>query len=390
MTPLTIKNVILVSYDSVRADVAYTRNLPGLEALRKNGVTFRKCVSSAPVTPISHATVMTGLQPYRHGIRHLFREKLDRSCETIATILADRGFDTSGVVSCPGLNAWYEIGRGYARWDDEIPLLPDGSDPLQTVDVKLRGSALKRANVVIERSAAQLAAVKKGQSYLHFIHFFDAHWPYEPPFRPFSIEVANAYEAEIAFLDHHFHEWFKRLLEEGKLDETLIVMFGDHGEDLDGWYPNDKGGEKLGHPEEMGHGCLLYDQTVMVPLVFWHKDLHPREVQTQVRLVDIMPTVLELLGQGIPANLDGQSVASLVLGTAEVPHRVGYSETHYPTEQTAATNGRYDWTRDKKAIRIADRYKIIFHIGSDQVEVYDLKEDPLEERNLLSPVNAAR
>jgi arylsulfatase A-like enzyme len=382
MTGLNIKNVILVSYDSVRADVGFSGKFPGIERLRKNGITFSRCVSSAPVTPISHSTIMTGLQPYNHGVRHLFREKLDRSCETIATILGDRGFDTSGVVSCPGLNAWYEIGRGYDKWDDEIPLLPDGTDPLQTVDVKLRGSALKRANVVVERSFGQLDAVPENTPYLHFIHFFDAHWPYDPPERPYAMEVANNYEAEIGYLDHYFHQWFERLEAEGKLDDTLIVMFGDHGEDLDGWYPNDKGGEALGHPEEMGHGCLLYDQTVMVPMVVWHKDLAPREVTTQVRLVDILPSVLDLMGIEVPTKFDGRSFADMVHGKPDDEHRVGYSETHYPREQTEAS-GNFDWTRDKKSIRIGDRYKVIFHIESDAVEVYDLANDPNEERNLI-------
>lgn len=390
MSALNIQNIILVSYDSTRADVAYSGKFPGVEALRSNGITFRNCVSSAPVTPISHSTVMTGLQPYHHGVRHLFKEKLDRSCETLATILGERGHDTSGVVSCPGLNAWYEIGRGFDKWDDEIPRLPDGTDPLLTVDVKLRGSALKRANIVIERSLGQLAEVPDETPYLHFIHFFDAHWPYDPPSRPFSVDVANDYEAEVAFLDHHFKEWFDNLLARGMLDDTLIVMFGDHGEDLDGWYPNDKGGAELGHPEEMGHGCLLYDQTITVPLVVWHKDLTPREIDAQVGLVDIVPTVLELLDIQSPAPLDGHSLAGIVRGGDATRGQVHYSETHYPREQVEATNGEYHWTHDKKSVRIDNRYKIIFHVNSDLVEVFDLSSDPMEKRNLVGGMRDQR
>src|SRR5262249_48217352 len=147
-----IKNVILVSFDTVRSDVAYSGKFPGIEAIRAKSATFLNCVSSAPVTPISHASVMTALQPYRHGVRHLFREKLDRSCDTLAAALRRQGFETAAVVSCPGLNAWYDIRRGFDKWDDEIPKLADGTDPLETVDVKLRGTALKRADLVIERS----------------------------------------------------------------------------------------------------------------------------------------------------------------------------------------------------------------------------------------------
>ena len=170
----------------------------------------------------------------------------------------------------------------------------------------------------------------------------------------------------------------------GRLDNTLIVAFSDHGEDLNGWYPNDKGGDELNHPEEKGHGCLLYDQTLMVPLFFWHKDLRPREIHEQVRLVDIMPTIVELAGLPVPPQLDGESLASVVLGQEAPAHRVGYAETYYPREQVDATNGQFAWTHNKKAIRLENKTKIIFHIDSDEVEVYDLRTDPLEKKNLMN------
>lgn len=377
MTP-TIRKVIFVSYDSVRADVAYNGRMRGIEALRDHGVVFESCVASAPYTPVSHATVFTGLQPYHHGIRHLFREKLAKGCQTVASLLAERGWSTSAVVSCPGLASWYEIGRGFQIYDDEIPRLPDGSDPLQTVDVKLRGRAMKRAPVVIERSRAMLRAAPADRV-LHFLHFFDAHWPYEAP--EADPGAANAYEAEVRYLDEHFLTWFTQMRAEGRLDDTLLVLFGDHGEDLDGWYPNDKGGEELGHPEELGHGSLLYDQTVLVPLIVHHPAFAPRVVRDQVRLVDIAPSVLDLVGLPSP-QLDGVSLAPTILDGAPVHRRPAYIETHYPREQVETT-GQYPWIRNKKAIRIANRYKVIFHLESDVVEVYDLKEDPHEHHDLL-------
>ena len=293
MSALSIKNILLVSCDPARADVAYSAKFPGVEALRRNGTTFRNWVSSSPVTPICHSTIMTGLQPCHHGVRHLFKDTLDRSCDTIAIILGGRGHDSGVVVSCPGLNAWYEIGRGLDNWDDEVPRLSDGTNPLPTVDAKLPGGAMKRADFVIERSLGQLAEVLYETPYLHFIHFFDAHLPYDPPSRPFIVDVVNDYEAEVALLDHKFKEWFDDLLAKGMLDDTLIATFGDLGENLDGWHPNDKGGAELGHPEETGRGCLLHDQTITVPMVIWRMNLALREIDAQVGLVDIIPTVLD-------------------------------------------------------------------------------------------------
>lgn len=378
------RNLVLVSYDSVRADVAFSAGFPGIERLRTAGTTFRNCVSSAPLTPVSHSTVMSGLQPFNHGVRHLCREQLRAGIATLAQCLGAEGLRTGAVVSCPGLNRWYGLDRGFEHYDDEIPRLPDGSDPLETVDVKLRGTALKRASLVVERSREWLAPLG-GERFFHFMHFFDAHWPYDPPERPFRVPVANDYEAEIAYLDHHFTRWLDWFQGTPGAEDTLIVLFGDHGEDLNGWYPNDRGGEALGHPEEMGHGCLLYDQTIMVPLVIHHPALTRREVRHQVRLVDVMPTCLALMDVAVPPGLDGVPLHDVVTGRAPPRHLPGYSETHYPREQVAATGGQFAWTHDKKSVRLANRTKTIFHLGSDRVEAYDLERDPLERHDLLEP-----
>lgn len=382
MSPTNLRNVILVSFDTVRSDVAYSGKFPAIEQLRSWGVTFKNCVSSAPVTPISHASVMTGLQPYRHGVRHLFREKLDRSCDTLAAALKRQGFATGAVVSCPGLNAWYDIRRGFDIWDDEIPALANGTNPLNTIDVKLRGTALKRADLVVQRSLEQLSKLSRSGRFCHFLHFFDAHWPYGPPSRPFETSVANDYEAEVAFTDHHFGRWFAEAKARGYLDDTLVVLFSDHGEDLEGWYENDRGGAALGHPEECGHGCLLYDQTIMVALIFWQETIVRAEHSEQVRLVDIAPTVLDMLGVPQIEDLDGESLASAIRGSAPLKSRPAYSETHYPREQNEATGGQFEWTRDKKSIRIDNRYKIITHLNDTMFEVYDLLYDPMERVNL--------
>jgi arylsulfatase len=381
---LSVRHVVFVSYDSVRVDVALSLGLPGLERLRQAGSTFSGCISSAPLTPVSHASVMTGLQPYRHGIRRLFKEQLRPTCTTMASCMARAGFRTGAVVSCAGLNRWYGIDRGFEHYDDEIPKLADGRDPLDTVDVKLRGLALKRAELVRQRAAAWLEPMS-GERVFFFMHFFDAHWPYAPPDRPFSVRVANEYEAEVAYLDHHFGLWLDWFSEHYELDETLFVLFADHGEDLGGWYEGDRGGEEHGHPEEMGHGCLLHDQTIRVPLLVSHPALPRQEITHQVRLVDVMPTALDLAGLDIPPELDGVSLRDVIEGRRDPFHLPAYSETHYPREQVEATGGQFGWTHDKKAVRLENRFKTIFHLDSDLVEGYDLARDPLEKQNLYRP-----
>lgn len=372
-----MKNLILISLDTIRADIAYSGKFRTINKLRKEGVSFLNAISSSPLTPVSHATVLTGLQPYNHGIRHLFKEKLNPKVKNLAQILRDKDYKTGAIVSCPGMNKWYGFSKGFNHYDDEIPKLPDGSDPLLTVDVKKRGTALKRANLVIDR-AYNWVKDKQKRPYFLFIHFFDAHWPYEAPER---FGGDNAYEEEVAFSDHYLGVFLTTLGRNDLLENTTVVIFSDHGEDLEGLYPNDKGGERLGHPEEFGHGCLLYDQTQKVVLIIKDENLPKnKNIEQQVRLVDLFPTVLNLLNIKYDHKVDGVSSIPIITNNVnlELP---AYSETFYPEEQSNTT-GKFRDAKNKIAYRIANKYKIVFNLNSDQVEIYDLERDKNEKYNL--------
>jgi arylsulfatase A-like enzyme len=372
-----MKNILLISLDCVRADVGYSGKFSAINELMKNGVSFINTISSAPLTPVSHASVLTGLQPYNHGMRHLFKEKVNKKVATIQQLLKKRGYKTAAIVSCPGMNKWYGFSKGFDHYDDEIPRLADGSDPLKTVDVKLRGTALKRANIVYERGLKWLEENKNAPFFL-FLHFFDAHWPYEAP----KIYGGNnAYEEEVAFSNHYLKMFFDKLKNFGLWKDTTIICFSDHGEDLDGMYSNDKGGKKLGHPEESGHGCLLYDQTQKV--LFIAKDTKlpkNKKILTQVRLIDIFPTIAELTSVKFKSKIDGKSVLQIINGS-EKGSRIGYSETFYPEEQ-GAKNKNLRFAKNKKSLRIDNKYKAIFNLDSDSIELYDLQADSNEKINL--------
>lgn len=366
-------NLLLVSFDTFRADVAYNKPLPNLQSIGSQGTIFRHTVASAPITPVSHASVFTGLQPYDHGIRHLFKERLATPLPTLAQLMLDEGYQTHAIVSCPGMNKWYGFNIGFEQYDDEIPKLSDGSDPLQTVDVKKRGMALKRAPLVVERGLTWLEKHRHDPFFL-FLHFFDTHWPYEPP-EWFAPVGANPYEGEAYYVDHYFGKFIEQVTQWGLLKNTLIILFSDHGEDLAGWYENDHAGLTLGHPEEEGHGCLLYDATQLVPLIFIAPGLVPanRWVDTQVRLVDILPTIVDLLHLTDRAPRAGHSLTSLF--TSLEPHRMAYCETYYREEQQAIPG-----LSPLRALRIDNRFKIIVDVNTQCLTVYDLESDP-NERN---------
>jgi arylsulfatase len=369
-------NFLLVSLDTLRADVAYRGPLPHFQALSLQGTTFENVVASAPITPISHASVFTSLQPYEHGIRHLFRERLQAPVPTLAERLREEGYRTAAVVSCPGLNRWYGMNAGFDHYDDEIPRLADGNDPLQTADVKLRGTALKRAPLVVERGLAWLERhLGEREPFFLFLHFFDTHWPYEPP-EWYAPPEANPYEGEAAFVDHHLGRLFARLAELGLLESTLVAIFSDHGEDLAGWYANDHAGATLGHPEEEGHGCLLYDATQMVPLTWLAPPalgLVPagRRVTSQVRLVDILPTALDLLGVLDRHRRAGETLRGLF--SAAGPHRAAYCETYYREEQSAVPG-----LSPLQGLRLENRWKVVRDVRTGRQVRYDLASDPHE------------
>ena len=383
-----LPNILLISIDGVRADVAYSGKFKTLSELYNNSVVFKKVVSAAPLTPISHATVLSGLYPEGHGIRHLFLEQMLDEVTTLPQILKRYNYSTSAIVSCPGLNKWYGFSRGFDSYDDKVPLTADGKDALHTVDVKTRGFAAKKADEVCAKTVQLLDNLDQSP-FFYFIHFFDAHWPYLPPVPYSETFKDNMYEGEVAYIDKYLGELFETLKQKGLYDDLLLIVFADHGEDLNGLYSNDHGGEQLGHPEEEGHGSLLYDATQMVPLMIKlpKKDNKVKIIDKQVRLVDITPTILEYLGINVETGFNGVSLINHING--EGNDLVGYSETFYPLEN-AEQVAKYPNLHNLKAIRIKDgdtEYKVIWHMDSDFAEVYNLNSDPDEKRNLFIAQN---
>lgn len=374
MTEQKKPNLLLISLDTLRADVAHSGIMPNLTAFFSRGTRFDQAIAQAPLTPVSHASVLTGQNPYNHGIRHLFKERLDADVPTLAQLFAQQGYETGAVVSCPGLHSWYGMNAGFYAYDDEIPKLPDGTDPLTCVDVEQRGLALKRAPLVVERGLDWLSSHHEAPFFL-FLHFFDTHWPYEAP-TPHAPSSANVYEGEACFMDHHLGRFLDTCAGNGWLDDTLMVIFGDHGEDLAGLYLNDHAGEALGHPEERGHGCLLFEATQHVPLAMSMQGriAEGASIGSQVRLVDILPTCCDLLGISDSTPRDGASLVPLFHDAG--PHRPAYMETFYREELLLPG---IPSLAPLIGVRPNPQSKIIRDTKSGVIQVYDLVQDPLEQ-----------
>lgn len=377
---LKSKTVLLVSLDTTRTDVLFSGKFPFIEKKIKESITFKNAVVSAPLTPVSHASVFTGQLPNRNGIKHLFVEKLGEETVTLAEIFKKYGYSTGAIVSCPGLNRWYKFDKGFDYYNDELVKLPDGTDALNTVDVEKRGSVKRRANVVVDLGKKFLKKNYNKNTFL-FLHFFDAHWPYDAPIK-FGGE--NCYEQEIYYSLHYLEEMLENLSLDSYYDDLTLIMFNDHGEDLNGLYLNDKGGELLGHPEEKGHGCLLYNQTIKSFIMFYHKDLKLNFVHDDyVHLVDLFPTVCDIFNFTYDkSSVDGLSLLPYFHDKNISNKRILFCETYYP-EEFISNFGIYKDIENKEAYIFSNRFKLIISKKTNKVELYDLENDVFEEDNLI-------
>jgi len=343
--------VILISIDTLRSDrlPAYgyaAVETPHLDRFARDAVLFERAYSHYPMTLPSHASLLTGQLPPRHGVRDNRGYRLGADLPTLAALLSDAGYHTAGVVSSSVLRSRTGIGRGFELYDDT-----------------LGGTRQESLRVFPQRPGSQSIAVAEnwleqfgaGDRFFLFLHLFEPHTPYEAP-APYATRYADPYDAEVAYTDELVGGFLERLRERGLYDPALIVVLSDHG-------------EGLGDHGETEHGLLLYRETLQVPLmVKLPGALRAGErMDAPVALTDVMPTVLDLLDLSMPEP------EGWALFGAEPPPRDRpiYSETWFSRHQ-------YGWSELKSAIRDRRHY-----IRAPRPELYDLVDDPAERRNLL-------
>lgn len=341
-----LPNVVLITVDTLRPDalgwVAGRNATPAIDRLAREGFAFPHAVAPAPLTLPSHTSMLTGLLPRRHGVRENGMV-LPKGAETLAQVLARRGYDTAAFVSGFPLKSLFGLDRGFARYDDALPAGKEGWNRRSGTDT----------------TAAALEWLKGARSpWFLWIHYYDPHDPYEPP-PPFQRPGGprEAYEGSVSFADSAV-----ALLEKGiaaKGGSTVTVLAGDHG-------------EAFGEHGETTHGFFIYDTTVLVPLIFHFPGrIAPARSEAPARLVDITPTLLDLLGLKLAGPVDGTSLAPLLRGgKQEIP--AAYVESRSPWLA-------YGWS-PLKALREADRKLIV----APRPELYDLAKDPGEAKNILS------
>ncbi|MBW2290489.1 MAG: sulfatase [Deltaproteobacteria bacterium] len=334
------KHLVLVTLDTARADrlSAYGHRVPtspALATLAQRGVRFDDAIAQAIVTPPSHASILTGKNPPRHGLRQLSSEALAPGEVTLAELLHTEGFTTAAFVGAIPLLASRGLDQGFDVYDQ---VFPDGM-------IERRAGRTNRA------VREWLADPPAGRVFL-WVHYFDPHHPYNPP-RPYKQKftggpvvkedlpdprnanprtarkgraavpgpaatriMRNLYDAELRYTDDAMAELFKMLDGAGLLADAVVAVVADHGESL---------GE---HGYYFGHWGLFWENA-RVPMVLAHPDgrYAGTKVRELVRTIDLMPTLLAWLGLPAPDGLDGVDLTELIEGG---PSRTleAYTEQH--------------------------------------------------------------
>ncbi len=337
--------VVLITVDTLRADhlSPYGARVatPAAARLASDGVLFEDATAPYPLTLPSHLSLLTGLEPYAHGVRDNRGFRLDPAIPTLAQVLAAEGYATAAFVSSFVVGGQSGADRGFQLYDTDFSSELDNTpEPLE-----------RRAGVTVSAAIDWLG--RAASPFLLWVHLYDPHDGYQPP-EPFVTRYPDSpYAGEVAYADAQIDRLLTALDALGLYERSLIVYTSDHG-------------EGLGDHGEETHGYFVYQAMVRVPLLVklpLERD-GGRRIAAPVGLADVAPTILAALGlDGLPAAQGGDLLAGN--GARDV-----YSESYY-----AFLN--FGWSA-LASLRRGD----LKYIHAPRPELYDLAVDPGESTNL--------
>jgi arylsulfatase A-like enzyme len=352
-------NVLLVTIDAIRADrlgfAKYHRPItPNMDRLQQASAYFARAYAQAPNTPRSFPSVVTSQPPSRVKWQKTFANfsPITAANHTWFQDLAAAGVKNIGIFSHFYFTPERGLGQGFAEWDNAGALsLADSNTDIASPRIVPR---------VVKRLEA-LAAAK--ERFLLWTYLFEPHSRYvvhpEFPIKGTGLAgLEEKYDYEIAFADR----WLAKILEalewNGLDKNTIVVLFADHG-------------EGFGEHRHYFHGQSVYEEMIHVPLIIRVPGQPARVISEPVALMDVGPTIVELLGATPSRALAGRSLAPALRGEALAPRPV-------PAELLPAPS----WNHHARAIIDGD-WKVINRVSDGLWELYNLKADPREKRNLF-------
>lgn len=353
--PLRPLNVVVITIDTLRPDhlhcYGYDRiETPTLDHIAQSGVLFENGVTQTPLTPPSHASIFTGLNPPTHKVRDTGGFILSPSTPSLASLLQQKGWDTAAFISSAVLKKKFGFEHGFSVYDDQMPRQGNAQEFLEDAE--------RRAGDTVDRAVEWLDKPRDKPFFL-WVHLYDPHAPYAPP-SPFREQYKERpYDGEIAYADRELGRLMECLRRKSPPEKTLVAVLSDHG-------------ESLGEHGEYSHGVFLYDSTLRIAFLLAGPGVPPGlRVPQQARTIDLLPTVLELMSGSSPAGVEGASLVPLFHGK-ETGTAISYAETLYPKINLGWAELRAMRTNQWKYIR------------APRPELYDLSRDPGETNNVLA------
>lgn len=390
-------NVILISIDTLRADhlQCYGHDKPTspfIDTLAERGVRFAHVFAQASWTLPSHMSLLTSRYPASHGVETQGKS-LPASITTLAQVFSRNGYSTAAFVSWIYVSEKFGFGRGFDAFTELLPP-EDKRGPGTRFSIK--------AGEFVPIVTAW-ARDEPQEPFFLFLHLFDPHMSYEPPLshaRLFDPEVADVkhgryaaivpyikglrpgsrsmpaaerervaalYDGEIHYCDAELGRLFAVLKSQGLLENTLVVLTSDHGEEF---------GE---HGSMEGHQWTLYDETTHIPLLIrFPRDEHAGTVVDDVvQSIDIAPTILDIIGIDRPEEFEGTSLLPPIRGEL-MDARPVFSSIRRFNRKSAVRTDRY------KLILTEERTKRSEQSVTSSFELYDLSDDPQEQTNIYT------
>lgn len=345
-------DVLLLTVDTLRPDalgwVASRNSTPALDQIAASGVAFAGAISPVPITLPSHTAMLSGRLPRAAGVRDN-GDVVPADVPLLAERLRDAGYDTGAVISGFPLRRLFGLDRGFRSYDDELPRAPSGEWGNRPADAVVRAAV----RWLDERPDP------RARPWFLWLHFYDPHDPYEPPARLGGATPRAAYDGEVRFVDEAIGELLSALEARFSRRPRLTLFASDHG-------------ESLGEHDEETHGFFVYDSTIRVPLVVALPGAFaPARSSLPARLVDVAPTVLDLVGAPPISSIEGRSLRPLLEGEVD-SWDAAYVESWQPFLG-------YGWA-PLRALRTATAK----YVEAPRPELFDLVADPHESANVVT------